>query len=97
MYILITAANSAEAYNQKRSLNSDKILLGDYLEVPEVLVRSGKLLQLPDPGNPSYQHLFLAMCLDKQVDTVYALRNAEKEMLAAAKTLFDEYGINLIL
>jgi len=96
MFILITAANTAAAYQLKSSLNSESILLGDYLELPGLLVESGKILVLPDPQSSSYTHQVLALCLDKNIDTVYALRKPEIELLLASKQLFHEYGITIL-
>ena len=95
MYTLITAANSSEAYSLKNALNTDDVLLGDYMELPDVLVQSGKVLRLPDPNNIAYTHQMLALCLDKQVDTIYTLREQEKHLLLDAKQLFNEYGIQI--
>lgn len=95
MYTLITAANSAEAYGLKNTLNTDHILLGDYMELPDVLIRSGKVFKLPDPQNAAYTHQMLALCLDKNVDTIYALREQEKQPLLNAKQLFNEYNIEI--
>jgi hypothetical protein len=95
VYILITAANSSEAYSLKNALNADNILLGDYMELPDLLVKSGKVLRLPDPNNIAYTHQMLALCLDKQVDTIYPLRGREKHLLLDAKQLFHEYGIQI--
>jgi hypothetical protein len=93
VYTLITAANSSGAYSLKNMLTADHTLLGDYLELPELLIQSGKVLRLPDPRNTSYTHQMLALCLDKDIDTIYALRNEEKQLLLAAKQLFIEYNI----
>ena len=97
MFTLITAANSSQAHSLKNSLDTDQVLLGDYLELPEILVRSGKMLQLPDPKNASYTHQVLALCLDKNIDTIYALRKSEVELLLNSKQLFYEYGINILV
>lgn len=96
MYTLITAAASARAYTLKNTLNTDAILLGDYLDLPELLVRSGKMIRLPDPQSASYTHQMLALCLDKNIDTIYVLRKAEAELLLGSKTLFYEYGIDIL-
>lgn len=95
MYTLITAANSSEAYSLKNTLNADHILLGDYMELPEILIRSGKVLKLPNPQNAAYTHQMLALCLDKNVDTIYALREQEKRCLLNARQLFYEYNIEI--
>ena len=95
MYTLITAANSSEAYSLKNTLTAGDTLLGDYLELPDLLVRSGKVLRLPNPQNPAYTHQMLALCLDKDIDTIYALREQEKQLLLNAKQLFNEYDIKI--
>ncbi|MFB9845367.1 hypothetical protein [Mucilaginibacter ginsenosidivorans] len=95
MYTLITAANSSEAYALKNSLNTTDVLLGDYLELPEILIKSGKVVQLPDPLEISYTHRMLALCLDKNIDAIYPLRQQEKQLLKNSKQLFTEYGINI--
>lgn len=97
MFTLITAANTSSAYQLKNSLNSEDILLGDYLELPEFLVKSGKMLSLPDPQSSSYTHQILTLCLDKNIDTVYALRKPEIDLLFASKQLFNEYGIAILV
>ena len=95
MYTLITAAASASAYSLKNRLNVDKVLLGDYMELPDILLQSGKVIKLPDPRNPSYTHQMLALCLDKNINTIYALHEAEKELLLSSKQLFHEYDITI--
>jgi len=97
MYTLITAANSSEAYALKNSLNSSDVLLGDYFELPEIMVASGKMLRLPDPASGSYAHQVLTLCLDKNISTVYPLRQPEVELLLNSRQLFNEYGINILI
>ena len=96
MFTLITAANSAQAYGLKSKLDTDNVLMGDYLDLPEIMVTSGKILKLPDPQDASYTHQMLALCLDKNIDKVYALRKTEIELLLQAKTLFYEYCIGIL-
>ena len=96
MYTLITAASSAQAYSLKTKLNTDSVLLGDYLDLPEIMIRSGKMIKLPDPQNGSYTHQMLALCLDRNISQVYALRKIEADQLLNAKTLFSEYGIGIL-
>jgi len=95
VYTLITAANSSEAYKLKNALNADKILLGDYMELPGILLQSGKVIKLPDPQTSAYTHEMLALCLDKDIDIIYALRGAERALLLNAKQLFYEYSIKI--
>ena len=95
MYTLITAANSAEAYRLKNTLDSVNVILGDYLELPELLVQSGKVIRLPDPQNAAYTHKILALCLDLDIDTIYVLREQEKQLLLNDGQLFYEYNITI--
>jgi hypothetical protein len=97
MYTLITAANSSEAYALKKLIGSEHILLGDYLDVPEVLIKTGKIILLPHPESTSYSHQMLTLCLDKNIDKIYPLRQQEREILLNSKQLFGEYGINILL
>jgi hypothetical protein len=94
--ILITAANSAHAYQLKSLLGVDA-LLGDYLDIPDLMVRSGKMIKTPNPGGVSFAHQMLTLCLDKGVTTIYPLRRAECLPLAEARQLFTEFGISLCI
>jgi len=94
--VLITAANSAEAYQLKSKLNAWSILLGDYQELPEIMVKSGKMVKLPDPKSVSYMHEMLTLCLDKKIDTLYVLREEEAVLLKESEQLFTEYGIEIV-
>ncbi|QJD97638.1 hypothetical protein HH214_18020 [Mucilaginibacter robiniae] len=96
MYTLITAASRAEAYQLKKNINSASVLLGDYADLPELMLKSGKMLNLPNPQQDTYPHQMLAFCLDHQIETVYLLRPEEAQALAPAHQLFTEYGIELI-
>jgi hypothetical protein len=95
VHTLITGAASAEAYRLKSALNREEVILGDYLELPEVLVQSGKVIALPTPKNAAYTHQMLALCLDKAINRIYVLREEEKELLLNAKQLFEEYDIQI--
>jgi hypothetical protein len=95
VYTLITAAATAEAYRLRNALGAEGIILGDYLELPDVLIRSGKVIALPSPENAAYTHQMLALCLDKAINSIYALRQEEKGALLNAKPLFWEYDIQI--
>lgn len=95
MYILITAAATAEAYRLKNALGGEDVILGDYVELPDLLVRSGKVIVLPSPENAAYTHQMLALCLDKAIGSIMVLRDEEKELLLNAKQLFREYDIQI--
>jgi hypothetical protein len=95
MYTLITAANSSEAHALRNKLGDDHILLGDYEELPAFLLNSGKMISLPDPAESSYVHRMLTLCLDKNIDNLYPLRQNEAGLLLNSSQLFAEYGISI--
>ena len=96
MSTLITSANSAAAYQLKSKLNADEVILGDYEELPALMVKSGKMIQLPNPKSASYSHQMLTLCLDKGIQTVYPLREEEATLLKESDQLFREYDINIL-
>jgi hypothetical protein len=96
VYTLITAANSAEAQKLKNKLNSTDIILGDYLELPAFMLKLVNMVILPNPNSVSYAHEMLTLCLDRHINTIYALREEEREVLNTAKQLFTEYGIEIV-
>jgi hypothetical protein len=95
MSTLITAANSAEAQRLRNKLNSGDILLGDYLDLPEFMLKSANMIRLPNPASASYAHEMLTLCLDKKINAIYALRHQEATQLNQAGQLFEEYGIKV--
>jgi hypothetical protein len=95
MYTLITAAASSQAYQLKNKLNTQGILLGDYLELPAIMIATGSMINLPSPTSTAYAHQMLTLCLDKQINTIYALRDEEQALLNESAQLFDEYGIQV--
>ena len=96
MNTLITAANSAEAHKLKNKLNTTNIILGDYLDLPSFLLKSTNMVRLPDPKSIAYASEMLTLCLDKEIDTVYVLREEEFKVLDEAMQLFCEYGIEIV-
>jgi len=95
VYTLITGAASAEAHKLKNALGGEAVILGDYIELPDVLVRSGKVIILPSPKNAAYAHQMLALCLDKAINAIFVLREEERDLLLNAKQLFWEYDIQI--
>ncbi|MDB5017015.1 MAG: hypothetical protein JWQ84_1847 [Mucilaginibacter sp.] len=96
MYTLITAAATSQAHQLKNKLNTDHIILGDYSDLPSFMLKSSDMLRLPDPKSMAYAHEMLTLCLDKQISTVYALREEEETLLNEAVQLFEEYGITIV-
>jgi len=92
---LITGASLAKAYRLKNTLLNTDVLLGDYLDLPEVMIKSGRMIKLPNPQTESYPHQMLALCLDYGFNTVYVLHPDEMRALAPSAQLFNEYGITL--
>jgi hypothetical protein len=96
MYTLITSATSSQAYKFKNELNKPDVILGDYLELPAIMLNGNDMIKLPKPSSIAYAHEMLTLCLDKGIDIVYALRDEEFESLAESATLFSEFGIVII-
>ncbi|MGN6179219.1 MAG: hypothetical protein ACTHNW_08560 [Mucilaginibacter sp.] len=97
MSILITAATTAESYQLKNKLESKDIILGDFMELPELMVKTGKMISLPNPASNSYSHQVLTLCLDRNINTIYPLRKEEQQLLKEAGQLFEEYGIEIVI
>ncbi|MGV3510243.1 MAG: hypothetical protein ACO1N7_13200 [Sphingobacteriaceae bacterium] len=98
MNILITAAATAQAYQLQRLLgNTDIVFLGDFVELPQVMLKDKKLIKIPAGDSSSFAHLLLTICLDQQIEKVYPLRKAEILALSEARQLFDEYGIKIMV
>ena len=96
MNILITAATSGQAHRLKNELINEQVLLGDHLEIPAFMLASGAMIKLPNPDSSSYTHEMLALCLDKDVNTLHLFRQKETKLLIEAEQLFNEYHILLI-
>ena len=95
MKILITSANSAAAHQLKNKLNTDTVILGDYLDLPDFMLKARKMIRLPDPKSGSYSHQILTLCLDNDIAAVYPLREEEAVLLKEAEQLFKEYNISI--
>ena len=93
MSVLITCALGADAYKFKKQLFDPSIILGDYAEVPDLMIKSGQIIKLPSPSGASYQHEMLTLCLDKGISHVYPLSDMERIALSESDQLFAEYGI----
>ena len=93
---MITAANSAEAYRLKSKLNAANIILGDYLDLPATMLSNSRLIKLPNPASASYAHEMLTLCLDKDIEKIYPVRDSELMLLTGAEILFNEFGITIV-
>ena len=98
MNILITAASTAQAYQLERFLDSGgTIFFADSVELPQVMLKDKQFVKIPKPENPSFAHLLLTVCLDRQIEKLFPLRRLEVLALAEARQLFDEYGIEVVV
>ena len=95
MKILITSANSAAAHQLKNKLNEDTVILGDYLDLPDFMLKARNMIRLPDPKSGSYSHQMLTLCLDNDINAIYPLREQEAMLLKEAEQLFKEYNISI--
>ena len=95
MKALVTSANSAAAHQLKNKLSGSDVILGDYRELPDFMVQSGKMIRLPDPASGSYSHQMLTLCLDNGINKLYPLREEEATLLKEAEQLFKEYDIDV--
>lgn len=86
--ILITAANSAKAYQLAHFLNKEEIIFAD---------SKNQDFLVPDENRSSYAHELLSLCLDNQIQEVYPLKTKEIKALAEAKVLFKEYDIEVCI
>ena len=87
---------SANAHRLKILLSTEKIILGDYADIPTFMLQPGKMIKLPNPASDSYTHQMLALCLDNNISQLYALEELEYQILALATQLFDEYDIQIL-
>ena len=94
--IIITAGTGAEAQSNAKNYPDARIIFADSRPVPEVLVKMGKYVQLPDPESPAFIHELLKCCLDHGADTIVLLSEREQALLQPQKLLFEEYSIQLI-
>lgn len=97
--ILITEALSAKAHRLKSdfSANVVGIIMGDFNDVPHVMLKSNAIKQLPHPASAAYPHQLLTFCLDSNIATVYVLNTQEIIAIEGAMQLFFEYGIDIQL
>lgn len=95
-FTLITAATSSSAHKIKNTLNSDHVILGDYMDLPDFMLKPGKLIRIPSPASASYAHQMLTLCLDNDITTVYPLKADEASQLHEAALLFNEFNIQIL-
>lgn len=99
MKVLITAALSARAYQVKRLFDPEacQILLADSQDIPDFMLKAGQIIRIPAGDSAVFTHELLKLCLDQQINVLLPLRAKELQPLAQARTLFDEYGIEVLV
>lgn len=96
--ILITFGTRPLAMRIAKRLGADfEILYASSEDIPELLLASGKYAKIPKGLLPTFAHEILKLSLDQQVDYVLPLGGFELEPLAAAKVLFEEYQISVLV
>lgn len=86
--VLITAANTANAYLLANLIKDEEIIFAD---------SSHQEFLIPKYTSPSFAHELLSLALDHQIDCVFPIHKEEIELLAESKVLFSEYGIEIII
>ncbi|RXF71012.1 hypothetical protein [Arcticibacter tournemirensis] len=96
--ILITAAATAQAYQLERMVAGERpVLFADSAELPQFMLKNRKFIKISQGSSPSFAHELLGICLDQQIVRVFPLRKEEVKALAESRTLFFEYGIEVIV
>lgn len=94
--ILITAGTSALAFRLKNNLsNQFTFVLGESDEIPSVL--KNQYIQTPKDSSPSFVHEILKIALDNNINKVIPLRDTEIIKLSKSLTIFEEYGISILI
>lgn len=95
MAILITAASYSTAFKIHTMLGSPSVYFGEQLKMPAI--PGMKFVHLPEVSSSIYINEMLKLCLDNQIFTIFPLKQAEILDLSAARQLFEEYGIRMII
>ncbi|KAA8486236.1 hypothetical protein BDE36_3834 [Arcticibacter tournemirensis] len=98
MNILITAAATAQAYQLERLVGgTEAVFFADSAELPQFMLKNRKFIKISEGNAPSFAHELLGICLDQQIERVFPLRKGEIKALSESRTLFMEYGIQVIV
>jgi len=96
--ILITAAATAQAYQLERMVGGmGSVFFADSAELPQFMLKNRKFIKISEGSSPSFAHELLGICLDQQIERVFPLRKGEIKALSESRTLFMEYGIQVIV
>ncbi|MFD0941674.1 ATP-grasp domain-containing protein [Pedobacter boryungensis] len=97
MKILITGGKSATALKLIKAFGNYQVVLADYAEVPTFTSKAYSLISLGIKNEDTLAHTLLNKCLDEGIDLLLPIHHFEIEAVAKAKTLFNEFNIQLLL
>ncbi len=97
MNILITAGLSAKSFKLVNLLNEHSIFLADYGELPSMNLPNVLFKSLGDRNEETLAHTLLSACLDLNAEVCVPLWDNEIKSCRAAKILFEEFGIQLVV
>ncbi len=92
---LVTGAQHPGVYFLEKWLPDFEFVYGDTSFITHI--SATQQLLLPTVSQPDYIHQLLNICLDQQLEAVFAMSFAEQGLLAEATELFSEFNINLFL
>jgi hypothetical protein len=92
---LITCGNNPSIYFLEKWLPDNSFIYGDTAFIAQNSITQQVLL--PSVLQADFIHQLLNICLDQQIERVFAMAAAEQELLAEAVELFAEFNINLNL
>jgi len=92
---LITCGQHPGVYFLGKWLPETEFIYGDASFITQIPVP--QQLLLPLVSQPDFIHQLLNICLDQQIESVFAMAAAEQELLAEAVELFAEFNIQLQL
>ena len=92
---LITCGNNPGVYFLEKWFPQTDFIYGDTSFIAQISAPQQVLL--PSVLQPDFIHQLLNVCLDNQIESVFAMAAAEQELLAEAVELFAEFNIKLNL
>ncbi len=92
---LITCGQHPGVYFLEKWFPAFDFIYGDASFIAQI--SSSQQVLLPPVSQADYIHELLNICLDKQINAVFAMAFAEQELLAEVVELFSEFNINLFL
>jgi hypothetical protein len=92
---LITCGQNPGVYFLEKWFLDFNFIYGDASFIAQI--SASQQVLLPKVSQGDYIHELLNVCLDQQIDAVFAMSFAEQELLAEAVELFSEFNIKLFL